>query len=1000
MNRRLVTHLPTIGVFAAVAVITLSAMAAVQGDSKRGDAKPTSYPWDYRDEDDRGRKGRDFHEIAQLATGQYITPTAMRDAIQQPLNPGLPDYPDFVAGMAVRSQLSPDGSTLAVLTAGQNSLYRTDGTVDTANSTQYIFLYNVEGANRAEPRLTQVIKQTNAHVGLVFSPDGNTLYAAGGNDDAVHVYTRSGSAFAAAAPIRLGHFPEGATGTARNGGVGLRVQPNASGMDVSADGRTLVVANNYNDSISVIDTATSTITYEHDLRPYFAGNEGVDGGVGGTFPYGVAVDRNLAYVSSDRDREVVVVDIAARRLVKRIKLDGNGLGMALDAANGRLYVAQDNADQVAVIDTASYRVIDRIDARAPAGVLPHRTKQTGAATSAVTLSPDGRTLYAVNSGANSIAVISLRGRSHEVVGLIPTAYEPHDVTLSADGNWIYIVNGKSVTGPNPEHLTSYTASMTGITYPGGNTAAQARSRASNQYQFQLERASLVSAPVPRRGQLRQLTERVARNNFYSTETDERDKKVMEFLRKRIKHVIYVVKENRTFDQILGDLKNGARVDPSITQFGEAVTPNNHLLATQFVTLDDFNYPGDGSMDGWSWTMQGRVTNTEAITQQINYAAVNRGLSYESEGTNRNTPVNWATVAQRDAVAGVAGTTNYSAASALVVGGTTNLLTGTGNHASADAPFGIQNGYIFNAVLNAGKTVRNYGFLVNNIGSIGTRTAPVSDPFGAGVIQVAPMEPSLAPYTDLYFRGYDQNYPDVWRYNEWKREFDQFVANGDLPSLSLVRISHDHMGSFGTALGGFTTPETQQAECDLAMGLIVQSVANSPYAADTLVIITEDDVQDGPDHVDSHRGTAFVVGPYVKQGKVVGTRYSQVNALRTIEDVLGTEHINLNTAFQRPMTDVFDIGASGTWSYSAVSSTFLAAPGIQLADARKGLKFAPGPVLYPAHDAAYWDKVTAGFNFAEADMAPPAIFNRVVWAGLMGEKPYPTIRYGADDQSRH
>src|SRR5262249_6182556 len=196
-----------------------------------------------------------------------------------------------------------------------------------------------------------------------------------------------------------------------------------------------------------------------------------------------------------------------------------------------------------------------------------------------------------------------------------------------------------------------------------------------------------------------------------------------------------------------------------------ITPNNHLLATTFVTLDNFMHPGDGSMDGWSWALQGRVTNTETLTQQINYAFVNRGLSYESEGTNRNVPVNFATVAERDAVAGPAGTTTYSAASAGVRGGTANLLTGTGNHASSDAPFGIQEGYIFNAVLQAGKTVRNYGFLVNNIGSIGTKTMPVSDPFARGIIQVAPLDPALAPLTDVYFRGYDQNYPDLWRYNE-------------------------------------------------------------------------------------------------------------------------------------------------------------------------------------------------------------------------------------------
>src|SRR6202035_5323303 len=171
------------------------------------------------------------------------------------------------------------------------------------------------------------------------------------------------------------------------------------------------------------------------------------------------------------------------------------------------------------------------------------------------------------------------------------------------------------------------------------------------------------------------------------------------------HVIYIVKENRTFDQVLGDLTNGANGDPKLTQFGQSLTPNNHHLATDFVTLDNFMNPGDGSMDGWSWALQGRVTNTETLSQQLNYAAVNRGMSYESEGANRGVPVNLATVAERDSAAGVAGTTNYTTRTASLPGGTANVLTGTGNHASSDSPFGQQQGYIFDAVLQAGGTVR-------------------------------------------------------------------------------------------------------------------------------------------------------------------------------------------------------------------------------------------------------------------------------------------------------
>jgi len=677
----------------------------------------------------------------RLATGQFVTPTALRGSVQQSLNPGLADYPDFVAGEAVRSQLSPDGTTLAVLCAGQNSLYASDGTVDVANSTQYIFLYEVSGANKKSPLLKQVLRPTNAHVGLVFSPDGSKLYAAGGRDDVVNIFTKSTDLWAAAGTIRLNHG---------SSGIGNGVAPNAGGLALSSDGKTLVVVNNYNDSISVIDTDTATVRYEHDLRPFFAGNEGQAGGVGGTFPFAVVVKGNtIAYVTSDRDREVIAIDISSPtsgRLIKRIKLDGNALGLTLDASQRRLYVAEDNADQVAAIDTKTNRVIAKIDARAPEGTLPagDDARYTGAGTFGVTLSPDGRTLYAVNAGSNSIAVISIEESRHlgkapdyGVIGLIPTAYEPHDITFSPDGSWMYIVNGKSVTGPNPDHLAGNTATITQITYPDGGAAAAAAARASNEYQFQLERASLVSAPVPSQSrELNRLTAQVAENNFYAG--DPESKRVMRSLQKRIKHVIYVVKENRTFDQVLGDLSNGASADSSITQFGQAITPNFHRLATQFVTLDNFRDPGDGSMDGWSWSLQARVTDVETLTQQINYASVNRGLSYESEGTNRGLPVNFATVAERDTAAGKAGTTNYSLLTANLPGGTDNALTGTGNHASSDAPFADQGGYIFRAVLQAGGTVRNYGMLVNNIGSIGTKSAPISDPFSAGEIQVAAM----------------------------------------------------------------------------------------------------------------------------------------------------------------------------------------------------------------------------------------------------------------------
>jgi len=198
-----------------------------------------------------------------------------------------------------------------------------------------------------------------------------------------------------------------------------------------------------------------------------------------------------------------------------------------------------------------------------------------------------------------------------------------------------------------------------------------------------------------------------------------------------------------------------------------------------------------------------------------------------------------------------------------------------------------------------------------------------------------------------------------------------------------------MGGFGTNVGGVNTPEGQQADNDYAVGKLIETVAHSQlYANNTLVIVDEDDAQDGPDHVDSHRSTVYVAGPYVKQGAIVSTHYTQISPLRTIEDILGTEHMNLNTRYTRPMTDVFDIGSSGVWTFNAVASTALQGTGLQVTLNDLGVKYAEGPVVKPTHDAAYWEEATRGFDFSHADRVPPALFNKVLWEGLMGDRPYP------------
>jgi YVTN family beta-propeller protein len=481
--------------------------------------------------------------------GLYITPTALANAVQQPLNPGLTNYPAFEAGEAVKGVVSPDGKTLAILTAGMNSLYypNTDaniaggliGTIDKAASTQFLFLYDVSGANKSKPALKQVIQQLNSHVGLVWAPDSQTVYAAGGCDDAVYAYSNNGSSFVLKAKISLGHVPcPQVAGAPSGSGLGLGVSPNVAGLAISFDGKTLVAANNYNDSISVIDTATGTVRYEYDLRPY-ASSGAPNGTKGGTFPYSVVLKGTVAYVGCDRDREVVAVNVASPSggaLVARIQLDGNPNGMTLSADGSNLYVAQDNQDQVAVIDTASNKVIHKIDTRGPARLdFPPNT--TGAAPTAVTINQAKKTLYAVNAGSNSIAVIPLSGpHAFKTIGLVPTAYDPTDVVFSADGSWMYIINGKNDTGPNPGYGYGNLAAIQFITFPGGNAAESAKLNSNNQYQFQLEHASLVSAAVPDTDDLWELTSRVAANNGYLAAHSDGDGEAMDFLHSKIKHI--------------------------------------------------------------------------------------------------------------------------------------------------------------------------------------------------------------------------------------------------------------------------------------------------------------------------------------------------------------------------------------------------------------------------------------------------------------------------------
>ena len=325
----------------------------------------------------------------------------------------------------------------------------------------------------------------------------------------------------------------------------------------------------------------------------------------------------------------------------------------------------------------------------------------------------------------------------------------------------------------------------------------------------------------------------------------------------------------------------------------------------------------------------------------------------------------------------------------------NLLPGPADVSAPDGPNGeIGAGYLWDDALRAGISLRNYGFFVTTLSG----SAVSTQPFTSGIVQSAPTKQALANVTDIYFRGFDQRNADFYLFKEWEREFDGYVASGDLPNLMLVRLPHDHTGNFATAAFGVNTPDTQVADNDYAVGQVAQKVAESPYAGDTLIFAVEDDAQDGPDHMDAHRSVAFVIGPYVKQGAVVSKAYTTVSLLRTIKDVLGIDSMNFNDGLAEPMADVFDLNQV-SWQYQAIvpevlRTTQLPLPPRTATNSLPLTKYVRS-FAKPRHSAAWWEKKMGDQDFEEEDRLETDKFNFVLWRGLMGARRYPTVRDGRD-----
>ncbi len=938
-----------------------------------------------------------------LPTGQVITPTAAPGSTLQVLSTGLRADGNADAAEAVNTALSPDGKTLLVLTSGWNRDNRlpngtsitfptldpnTGAPVGTTTHSEWVFVYALGSGGTLTKQ--QQINVPSTYSGLAWAPGGTRFFVSGGQDDRVYVYRFNGSQFVADAPfVLLGHnsnanapFPnydgsilkgtKAAQAVTFNGSSAIVGGAVVAGLALSQDGKTLVAANFENDSISIVDTATRVVLRE--VKFFTPGGTVAQG----EFPYDVLVLSNAsgaaetAFVTSQRDDQVMAVDMASGNFTS-IAVGDQPNRMTLSKDQKTLYVVNGNSDTVSVIDTAAKAVVNTISLSRPGD------KYKGSNANSAALSPDEKTLYVTLGYENAVAVVNLA--TGRVSGRIPTGWYPTSVSVSQDGARLYVCTFKSNSGPNPSNG------------PAPNTSfVVTRS-------LPLEKAQLNIIPVPNAAALSQLSQQVDNNNGLS---NRRPNSLMTVLQSKIQHVIYIVKENKTYDQILGDLPRG-NGDPTLTQYPQPVSPNHHSLALTFGLLDNFYDSGQVSGDGWGWSTYAETTDYNEKTIAVNYGNGGRGVTYDSEGTSRligqESPDSASTI----------NPFTVRLTTVLDPTGSSAILPGSKN---VNAPFGARDisagavgGHLWESALRANKTVRDYGFFIDQAYYATSQSDPTKPdpvlkiylpvsptPFASNLPQAVALAPELRDKTDVYFRGFDMNNADTYLYNEWVRDL---TVNG-LPNLSLVRLPHDHFGSTSTAIAGLNTPSLQMSDNDYAIGRLVEYISHSQYWQNTAIFILEDDSQNGGDHVDSHRSFAYAISPYSKRGVTVSTNYNTVNVLRTIEDLLGIDHLNQSDANATPMADVFTTTPDFTPYTAIVPGNLCAAPvDPNLVPACKSAGTIISKQVRELHDGAWWAEKLKGFDFHDADRADAEDFNRVLWEGTMGTVPYPTVRSGLD-----
>jgi YVTN family beta-propeller protein len=617
--------------------------------------------------------------------------------------------------------------------------------------------------------------------------------------------------------------------------------------------------------------------------------------------------------------------------VTSIPVGGHPSGLTASRAGKFLYVANANSDTVSVIDTARDVVVETIDCK-PADKLPF-----GTGSNAVALAPDGRTLFVANGTGNCVAVVRLGRKSTEaadgvpeasdVVGLIPTGWYPGAVRLSADGKRLFVANVKGHGSLSPRKRAA--PKRKGKQAGDGDDPAAPQNRGKNSHDH-LGSVSLID--VPDAAALKVHTDTVNANNrlgyaLAGLEKPRPDTKPVPVPRRHgepsvFEHVIYVIKENRTYDQVFGDMKEG-NGDPKLCIFGEEVTPNQHKLAREFVLLDNFYCSGVLSADGHSWV------NAAYATDYLEKQFGQFTRSYPYEGSD---PLAFPTT-----------------------------------------------GFLWDNALAGGKTFRNYGeFVKSSYQPRGVKWADLYADYANGTAKVkitaTPNLRSLDKHSHPGYPGFPLTTPDVYRAKLFLDEFKKFEQQGNFPNLVYVFLPANHTN--GTRPGS-PTPRAMVADNDLALGRIVEAVSKSKFWPKTCILVTEDDPQNGFDHVDGHRTVGMVVSPYTKRKAVDSTCYNQTGMVKTIELILGLPPMTQLDLSATPLRNCFAAEPNLT-PYTATKNR------IPLDEMNRKVSELNG-------SARKFALQSLKLDFDEEDRADEDTLNRILWFATRGDQPYPGDR---------